>query len=624
VDAPAEASRIGAGTVGAVLLIVALAAAISVDVVRAGYGLKGDEATYVSMALSVAFDHDITYQRSDLERFWGLYRSGPEGLFLKRGKQWRVRVNSRSPYVHVSRSPDSRDDRLYFGKALIYPVAAAPFVRLFGLNGLLVLNVLLLFGVCVCGYHFLAARSRPGPALAFTLAFVGATVVPVFAVFLTSDLFNFAVVFYAYFFWLYKEVAPETRYAWLRGRTSDVVAAMLLGLATFSKPNNLLLVAPMVLLLWWRRRFLAGAVVAAVFAITTAGLFGITALTSGEFNYQGGDRKTFYGYFPFDAPDATWERRGIAMSTNDADTESVLDPSELVGRFGHNVEYFLIGRHFGLVPYFFPGVVAICLWLTSRERWTSWRVLTMLGLIGSVLILLLFLPYSWSGGGGPPGNRYFLSLYPTLFFLTPPLVSNVPVMIAWIGGALFTAKMVTNPFVAAKFTYLTAERGAARRLPVELTMGNDLPIGLVVPRARLRYGENPVLLLYLLDEHAYTPEQVGSIEQRAIWISGSGRADILIRSEEPIDHMTITAESPIATVFTVSIGGSNQTVPLTPNKPVTLTVPAYGARGLQNYAYLLSARSSEGFTPHLQDPESRDNRNLGLFIRMTPVVSTRR
>jgi hypothetical protein len=182
--------------------------------------------------------------------------------------------------------------------------------------------------------------------------------------------------------------------------------------------------------------------------------------------------------------------------------------------------------------------------------------------------------------------------------------------------------MVTNPFVAAKFTYLTAERGAARRLPVELTMGNDLPIGLVVPRARIRYGEHPTLLLYFLDEHAYTPEQVGSIEQRAIWISGSGRADILIRSEDKIDHVMITAESPIATVLTVSGGGSNQIVPLAPNTPATVTVPAYGARGLQNYAYLLSARSSEGFIPHLVDPQSRDNRNLGLFMRMTPVVQT--
>ena len=41
-----------------------------------------------------------------------------------------------------------------------------------------------------------------------------------------------------------------------------IAAAILLGLATFSKPLNILLVGPIVLLLWWRRRFLAGAVVA--------------------------------------------------------------------------------------------------------------------------------------------------------------------------------------------------------------------------------------------------------------------------------------------------------------------------------------------------------------------------
>ena len=35
-----------AAAVGGVLLIACLAAAISVDVVKTGFGLKGDEATY--------------------------------------------------------------------------------------------------------------------------------------------------------------------------------------------------------------------------------------------------------------------------------------------------------------------------------------------------------------------------------------------------------------------------------------------------------------------------------------------------------------------------------------------------------------------------------------------------
>jgi hypothetical protein len=111
------------------------------------------------------------------------------------------------------------------------------------------------------------------------------------------------------------------------------------------------------------------------------------------------------------------------MTTNDSDADNVLDPAEFPNRFGRNLEYFLIGRHFGFVPYFFPGFVALVLWLASRSRSDAWRVLTFLGLAASTLVLLVFFPYTWSGGGGPVGNRYFLNLYPVLFFLTPPLAS---------------------------------------------------------------------------------------------------------------------------------------------------------------------------------------------------------
>ena len=81
---------------------------------------------------------------------------------------------------------------------MIYSVAAAPFVWALGMNGFLVFHALLLFGALACGYLFLASRSRPGPSLAFTLAFVGASAVPVYAVFLTPEIFNFTLVFVAY------------------------------------------------------------------------------------------------------------------------------------------------------------------------------------------------------------------------------------------------------------------------------------------------------------------------------------------------------------------------------------------------------------------------------------------
>ena len=606
--------------VAAVFLIVALAAAVSVDVVRAGFGIKGDEATYVAMALSLAYDHDLTYERQDLERFWTIYRTGPEGIFLKRGKQVRFRLRGSPPYIQVSRVPDPRTDRLYFAKALIYPLAVAPFVRVAGLNGFLIFHVLLLFGVGVCGYYFLAARSRRGPALLFTLAFLGATVIPVYAVFLAPEIFNFSLVFFAYFLWLYKEVAPPAGARFLRTFGADICAAVLLGLAAYSKPFHLLLIGPLIALAWWRRKVVNGLIVGAVFAVATAALFGVNWLSSGELNYQGGDRKTCYSGkesfsgFPFESPDSTWERRCIPFSTNDSDAANVLEPSEFVNRFGLNVEYFLIGRHFGFVPYYFPGAVAILLWVGSSERFRLWRLLTFAGLVTSALALLIFAPYTWSGGGGPPGNRYFLSLYPVVFFLTPGLVSPAPAVLAWLGGALFTAKMVVNPFVAAKFTYQAAERGFARRLPVELTMGNDLPVALdPQPRAHIPYGFDPTVLLYFLDQHAYPPEPDG------MWIAGDGRADILVRSERPLDHLVVTVMSPIATTFTISAGGTEIVVPLIPNKPAFVNVPTYGVRGLKSYAYLLSARSSGGFVPHLRDPKSNDSRVLGAQLRFKAV-----
>src|SRR5262249_33264006 len=231
--------------------------------------------------------------------------------------------------------------------------------------------------------------------------------------------------------------------------------------------------------------------------------------------------------------------------------------------------------------------------------------LTFLAVAASALALVIFAPFTWSGGGGPPGNRYFMSVYAPPFSLPPPLTSIVPGFLALFGGALFTAKMLVNPFVAAKFPNQTTERGFARRLPVELTMANDLPIMLEGGRAHAWVSD---VLMYFLDEHAYTPEQVDAAGHQGVWISGDGRDDILVCCEWPIDHLAVTASSPIRTVFTISIGAAEQRVPLQPGQPVTFDVPASGVRDLNSHAYLLSARSSEGFTEHLRDPASTDLR----------------
>ena len=166
--------------------------ALSVDFVKAsGGGFFGDAATYYTLGHSLAHDLDFEYQRDDLARVWEEFPSGPEGPL-----------------------PQARPRRtqLFFAKAYIYPLLAAPFIWLFGTNGFLVLHALLMTLCFACAYAFLAARSHPVAALIFAFAFLFVSLVPIYMVQLGPDFFIFAIVLFGYFFWCYKEVggpAPE-------------------------------------------------------------------------------------------------------------------------------------------------------------------------------------------------------------------------------------------------------------------------------------------------------------------------------------------------------------------------------------------------------------------------------
>ena len=597
----------------ALILSILAAAALSVDVVRAGFGIKGDEATYVSMALSVAHDRDLAWDRRDLERFWRIYRSGPEGIFLKRGQQLRLRARASFPYVRLDHQPDLKPERLYFGKAFAYAVAAAPFVRLAGLNGLLLFHVLL-WGLCVwAGFVFLRARSPGGAAFVFSLAFFGVSIAPIYLVWLTPEIFHLALVFLAGFLWFYREVAPPPGGPWgrlIQGRAALYAGAVLLGVATFSKPPNLLLIGPPVLVLWQRRRLLDGLGVGLTAGATIAALFAVNAAISGDFNYQGGDRKTFYGTFPFERPGATYDTTGIAMSTNELGADELRATESLVPQLVRNAAYFVAGRHAGFVAYFFPAAVLLAVWLRRWRDWQVWHAAIVGAVAASVLALLVALPYSWAGGGGPPGNRYFLSLYPALFFLTPAWSSWRGPLVAWVGGAAFLGHVLVNPFVSAKYPWQGPQRGLLRRLPVELTMVNDLPVMLDGSRARVPYGRDPVLLLYFLDDHVYAPEPDG------LWVAAGARTEIIVRTGEPLDRFTLTLRTIVPNRVRVRAGSAAREAALEPGAVTTVSVPARGVATRGTYAYLLEVAAQTGAVPALVDPGSRDGRPLGVLIQI--------
>jgi hypothetical protein len=615
----------------ALFLCVYGALALTVDFPRAATGFKSDEATYYMMAYSLTEDGDLTYTKTDLERVWREFPSGPAGVFLKTGRT-------------VNGAPDPDPNRLYYGKSFIYPLFAAPFVMMFGTNGFLVLHALLLPLVVLCGYLFLHARSGPVVSAVLATGFLMASVVPVYFVWLMPEVFNFSLVFLAYFCWLYKEVARPDQSprgtGWLFCGRSDVVAAALLGIATFSKATNAPLFAPIVLWQLWaifrlktdaasshvtefrastfRRKILATVF---VFVLIAGGLFGLNMAISGEWNYQGGDRDTYYVEFPFQN-DVPKHDLGQRKSREDVLTHIIFNPRTFTSNLTHNLEYFFIGRHTGLLGYFFPAIFAMAAFLRAPRQRLAWQWLVLASGLLQGLIFLVGTPYTWSGGG--VGNRYFFSGYGVMLFVLPPIQSLAVAFTQWAIGSLFVAPMVLNPFAASFHPADNAKSGPLRLLPVELTLVNDLPVNNDPEHFRLWFGDtgrgDPGFLIYFLDDNAY-----GEAD-KSFWTRGGARAEFIIKTDRPIRRATFTlAAGPRATDVRITIGRRRQDVHLNPEetRDIVFAMPPglpY-EKEVQALAWTASVSSSSGFTPIFFDPTSSDSRFLG--VRVKPVLEAR-
>ena len=637
--------------------LVLFAWALTIDFPKVtGGGFFSDAATYYSLGHSIAADFDFEFRREDLERVWREYQTGPQGIFLKRGRDVvGLSGSTAPPFVQLVTAPDPDTNRLYYAKSFIYPLFAAPFVWLLGTNGFLVLHALLMTISFACAYGFLVARASPMASVVFALAFLFLSVAPIYMAWLTPDFFNLALVLIAYFFWCYKEVVADSttaclgpwRRRWTLGLRSDLVAAVLLGIATFSKPTHVLLFAPLLALVAVRRQWMRGLMVGGVFALVTAGFFAWNTAISGEWNYQGGeDRSTFYhsdpdlqgpriGGFPFQSERHTFETTGIPRETNRVPVEVLTSGDAVFQVFRRNLVYYFFGRHSGFVPYFFPGAVAIVAFLLRPRQRPLWQWLVLAGGLGSAVFLMLYMPFTYNGGGGPVGNRYFLGVYPVFLFLVPVGLPNVTALAALGGGALFTAQLIVEPIRASLRPGEHTQRGLYRWLPAELSLLNDLPVNLSPSRSKVPLGGEPPVSAYFLDDNAY------SVERDAwFWIRGESRTELMLRAPvvtevtpqgevfRPlrIERLEVQIETgSIGNRVRVDTGADDQAVDVPPHDrrtimlamPTGLPYKAYPELPT-NYVYTVALESQRGFTPMFSGGGG-DARFLGAFVRLVPV-----
>jgi hypothetical protein len=385
----------------------------------------------------------------------------------------------------------------------------------------------------------------------------------------------------------------------------------------------------------WRRRILACAPRAIVLGLVFAAGFALNGIATGELNYQGGERKTFYDRYPLDEG-VTFDSAGVWMTTDhvgplvagrdeDEQTSQIApprSPAELRQSFAWNLLLFWIGRFGGVLPYYPGFAIALVLFLLvgPRER-AGWLALAVL--VVSWLGYILIIPDNWYGGAGTIGNRYFLNLVPLGLLLLPrgrgawAAVAALPVTAFLLGPVLL------SPVRSALHPGEHATRAAFRVLPAELTMLGDLSVFTDVWRKRRPYnapggdparrpaGAPPSYFLWFLDDGTYGQES--SFGEEGFWLRGGESAEVVLQALAPprAIRLVVTA-GPAGDIVTARLGPDRERVVMGPlaTREVVLAprIRPVGYYGSFLYRIRLGSRfggSSEN-----------DPRQLGSFVRI--------
>ena len=588
----------------------------------------GDGATYYSAAWSLAEDGDLRWEARDALRVRREFAQGAQGVFLKRSGGGFQRSDA-FPWLRVV--PDDQP-LIYFAKPFTYPMLAAPFVWLFGTRGLLLVNALALGLALVLGYLELRRQASPALALVAACGIVLPTVATAYLFWPTPEATSLGLVALALFAW---------RRDWI------VSSAILFGIATYSKPPNVLLAAPLGLLPLFAvevpplRRMAEMLRRGAILVVSAALLYGLNMAITGEWNYQGGrERKTFYGVLPYEQHGVTFGNSGIWMSTNQLGprvegkddvalsqgSEPPRTAEELRASFVANLGYFWTGRFGGLLPYFLPFGVAAILFVVVGPR-SAAGALAILAFALSWLAYVWQIPDNWYGGSGTLGNRYFLNILPLALFFVPK-GREALVALAGLASLAFTAPLLASPVRHAREPGEHTKHGLFRALPAELSMLNDLSIFGEPWRKKRSVGDTEgdpkrpgsadpaAYYLYFADDGAYGREEHEG--DAGFWLRGGAPGEVFVRALEPVARMVVRVlGGPVGDEVAVKVDGAAQRVRVGVGESQELVfTPSRGFVYKDTFVHVLKLHSTRG-------APGPDGRSLGAFLSIRLEVAKR-
>jgi hypothetical protein len=122
-------------------------------------------------------------------------------------------------------------------------------------------------------------------------------------------------------------------------------------------------------------------------------------------------------------------------------------------------------------------------------------------------------------------------------------------------------------------------------------------------RRAVRYGHSTV---FFLDDRSFP-------EPEFFWAGGARRASVVVQPDVPQPSVTLLARNaPVNNTVVIQSGGWREEMRLEPGEERRVRVPIDVQRG----AALFTISSSSGFRPSATDPNSHDDRFLGVWIKV--------
>ena len=554
-------------------------------------GPIGDEPAYVMMTQSLWHDHDLAYDHRDLLRGYRAWDQGPNGVIL---------------------FTSDGGKSMFFGKPYVYSLAAVPFYALFGVQGMVVFNMALYLAMLWGAVWFWQRPERSGKAGSagiFLGGFFFASAAFCYVFWMQPEVFNMACLFFALLIWLHLRGIPNwnSRHLLLMG-----LAGALLAAAYVSKEPTILLGGPIGLDLLIQKR---GKGLAALAAPALLGLFGLMSLqhhaTGAWSPYRGVQRRSFESEYPIESRKDLWaQHRGTSFGS-----WSGLGVETTPRMFFRDLEYFVLGRHTGLLPYFPFALFALALYAFGPKDRS--RNLLLLGILGYCLALLILRPNNYHGGAGFVGNRYFASIYPAFVFLPGAIRSRKGLLLPFAAAGLWTSAVVAVPLIqiAPEATLQShVRRPSFQALPLELTLLQK------IPGYFLKGWTDAVWVVPKENFHAQEPNPDG------VWVRGASRSQVVLVAKKPVasvqvrlrslsDQNVVTFESPVDRV-TVRFDTEEKRLgtPIELKlKPVARDL-GFLAEGGDEYFYSFTLDCSDGVMPARREDKNDDYRYLGVFL----------